>query len=202
VDVAQAAGWAPLALADALLAGGATLIQIRAKHLAAGPLLELTDAVVAHAHPAGCRVIVNDRVDVAVLAGADGAHVGQEDLAPAAARAQLGPRAVLGVSTHDEAQVVRALREPVSYIAVGPVFGTRTKATGYTAVGLDLVRAARRLAPLTPIVAIGGITLDSAPDVLAAGATAVAVISDLLSGGDPAARVASYNRLASARPGG
>jgi thiamine-phosphate pyrophosphorylase len=94
------------------------------------------------------------------------------------------------------------VQEPVTYIAVGPIFGTRTKQTGYEPVGLDLVRAARRAAPARPIVAIGGITLDTAPAVLAAGATAVAVINDLIAHGDPAARVASYNRLASARPGG
>jgi thiamine-phosphate pyrophosphorylase len=137
-----------------------------------------------------------------VLSGAAGAHVGQDDLPPGAARAQLGPDALLGYSTHDAAQIARAVQEPVSYIAVGPIFGTRTKATGYEPVGLDLVRTARRLAPAHPIVAIGGITLERAQSVLDAGATAVAVIGDLVAGGDPAARVASYNRLAPAQPGG
>jgi thiamine-phosphate pyrophosphorylase len=120
--------------------------------------------------------------------------VGQDDLAPADARVQLGPDAILGVSTHDASQVARALQEPASYIAVGPIFGTRTKDTGYAAVGLDLVRAARRLGPTVPIVAIGGITLDSAASVLEAGATAVAVIGDLLATGDPRARVEQYVR--------
>jgi len=202
VDTAAAAGWAPLALAEAFFAGGATLVQVRAKQLASGPFLDLCDAVVALGRRGGARVIVNDRVDLAVLAGAAGAHVGQDDLAPAAARAQLGPAAILGYSTHDPAQVTAAAAEPVTYIAVGPIFGTRTKDTGYQPVGLDLVRAARRLAGACPIVAIGGITIDNAASVLEAGATAVAVIGDLLAGGDPAARVASYNRLASARPGG
>jgi thiamine-phosphate pyrophosphorylase len=202
VDVAAAAGWTPLALAGAFFDGGATVVQIRAKRLASGPLLELCDAVVALGQSYRARIIVNDRVDVARMAGAAGAHVGQEDLAAAAARALLGPDAILGCSTHDEAQVRAARDEPVSYIAVGPVFGTRTKDTGYDAVGLDFVRAARRLLPECPIVAIGGITLDTAVSVLEAGATSVAVIGDLVAHGDPAARVAGYNRLASARTGG
>ena len=192
MDAAAAAGWAPLALAGRFFDGGATVVQLRAKHLASGALLQLAESLVALGGPFGARVIVNDRVDVAALAQAAGAHVGQEDLAPADARAQLGADAVLGVSTHDERQFARAVREPVTYIAIGPIFGTRTKDTGYDAVGLDLVRAARRLDPSIPIVAIGGITLDSEPSVIEAGATAVAVIGDLLSTGDPRARVERY----------
>jgi thiamine-phosphate pyrophosphorylase len=194
VDAAAAAGWAPLALAGRFFDGGATMVQLRAKHLASGPLLELSEALVALGRPYGATVIVNDRVDVAVLSRAAGAHVGQDDLAPADARAQLGPDAILGVSTHDAAQFVRALQQPATYVAVGPVFATRTKDTGYAAVGLDLVRAARRLAPSVPIIAIGGITLETAPSVLDAGATAVAVIGDLLATEDPAARTRAYLR--------
>ena len=192
MDAAAAAGWAPLALAARFFDGGATVVQLRAKHLASGPLLELSEALVALGRPYGAQVIVNDRVDVAVLSKAAGAHVGQDDLAPADARAQLGPGAILGVSTHDAAQFARAMQAPVTYIAVGPIYGTRTKDTGYAAVGLDLVRAGRRLAPAVPIVAIGGITLETARSVLDAGATAVAVIGDLLGGGDPASRTRAY----------
>jgi len=192
VDAAAAAGWAPLDLAARFFEGGATLVQLRAKRLASGPLLDLSLALVALGRPYGAEVVVNDRVDVAVLSRAAGAHVGQDDLAPADARAQLGPDAILGVSTHDSSQFARAMQEPASYIAVGPVFGTRTKDTGYAPVGLELVRAARRLGPAVPIVAIGGITLETAPSVLDAGATAVAVIGDLLAGGDPAARTRAY----------
>ena len=192
MDAAAAAGWAPLALAARFFDGGATLVQLRAKRLASGPLLDLSLALVALGRPYGAEVVVNDRVDVAVLSRAAGAHVGQDDLAPADARAQLGPDAILGVSTHDSSQFARAMQEPASYIAVGPVFGTRTKDTGYAPVGLELVRAARRLGPAVPIVAIGGITLETAPSVLAAGATAVAVIGDLLGSGDPASRTRAY----------
>jgi thiamine-phosphate pyrophosphorylase len=194
VDAAGAAGWAPLALAGRFLDGGATVVQLRAKRLASGPLLDLADALVALGQPYAAHVIVNDRVDVAVLSHAAGAHVGQDDLPPADARAQLGPHAILGLSTHDTEQFDRALRQPATYIAVGPVFGTRTKDTGYAPVGLDLVRAARARARGVPIVAIGGITLETAPSVLEAGATAVAVIGDLLATGDPRARVEQYVR--------
>jgi thiamine-phosphate pyrophosphorylase len=194
VEAAAAAGWEPLALAGRFFDGGATLVQLRAKRLASGPLLELADALAALGRSYDAQVIVNDRVDVAVLARAAGAHVGQDDLAAADARAQLGAAAILGVSTHDERQFARALEEPATYIAVGPIFGTRTKDTGYTPVGLELVRAARHLGPSVPIVAIGGITLDTAPAVLDAGATAVAVIGDLLATGDPRARVEQYVR--------
>ena len=192
MDAAAAAGWAPPALARCFFDGGATVVQLRAKHLASGPLLELSAALVAMGRPYGAQVLVNDRVDVAVLSRAAGAHVGQEDLPPASARAQLGPDAILGVSTHDSSQFARAMQEPATYIAIGPVFGTRTKDTGYAPVGLDFVRAARRLAPTVPIVAIGGITLETASSVLDAGATAVAVIGDLLGSGDPAARTRAY----------
>lgn len=201
MDAAAAAGWQPLALAGAFFDGGATVVQLRAKQLASGPLLDLAEALVSRGCPYGVQIIVNDRVDVAVLSRAAGAHVGQDDLPPADARAQLSPGAILGLSTHDTAQFSRALQAPATYIAVGPVFGTRSKDTGYAAVGLELVRAARALGPAIPLVAIGGITLETAPAVLDAGATAVAVIGDLLATGDPRARVEQYvRRLTGLRP--
>jgi thiamine-phosphate pyrophosphorylase len=144
------------------------------------------------AAPFQARIIVNDRVDAARMSGAAGVHVGQDDLPPTDVRALLGPTAVIGFSTHSAGQVAAAVREPVTYIAVGPVFGTTTKDTGYSAVGLDLVAAARAAAGDIPIVAIGGITLQTAPGVIAAGAHSVAVIADLLEGGDPSGRVRQY----------
>ena len=184
----------PLDLACAFLDGGARVLQLRAKELPSGPFLQLSDALVDLARGYSPTLIVNDRVDVARLSGAHGVHVGQEDLPPAVARSQLGADAVVGFSTHSIAQVEAALHEPVSYIAVGPVFGTSTKDTGYGAVGLDLVSAASRRAGPLPIVAIGGITLDNARSVIDAGASAVAVISDLLVG-DPALRVRAFLRM-------
>jgi thiamine-phosphate pyrophosphorylase len=121
-------------------------------------------------------------------------HLGQSDLPVAAARTLLGDVAVVGYSTHTVDQIELALATPATYIAVGPVFGTRSKETGYASVGLDLVREAARRGRGRPVVAIGGITLDNAGEVLAAGAASVAVIGDLLTDGDVAARVAAFVR--------
>jgi thiamine-phosphate pyrophosphorylase len=192
VDVAVRAGWEPIDLARAFLDGGAMLIQLRAKQLSSAAFLDLADAAVRLAHPYQANIIVNDRADIALMSAAAGVHVGQDDLPPSAARRWLGEGAVVGLSTHDVAQVERALREPISYVAVGPVFGTRSKDTGYAAVGLELVGNAARLAGELPIVAIGGITLENAGSVIEAGATSVAVISDLLVGNDPRSRTQAF----------
>jgi thiamine-phosphate pyrophosphorylase len=159
---------------DAFLATASALVQLARRHQA--------------------RLIVNDRGDIARLAQADGVHVGQEDLAPAAVRRLLGDAAIVGLSTHTSEQVDRAVLEPVSYVAIGPVFATATKATGYDKVGLEMVREAARRANARglPLVAIGGITLETAASVLEAGAASVAVIGDLVAGGDPEARARAY----------
>ncbi|MEZ5284089.1 MAG: thiamine phosphate synthase [Vicinamibacterales bacterium] len=192
-EASRRAGCDPLELARAFVAGGARLLQVRAKGLPAADLLAVSEAVVAAGAAHGARTIVNDRADVASLAGAAGVHVGQDDLPASAARGLLGPGALVGVSTHSVQQAREALGQPVSYVAVGPVFGTTTKDTGYAPVGLSLVREVAALAaPLgIPVVAIGGITLESAPEVIRAGAASVCVITDLLRG-DPAARVRAY----------
>jgi thiamine-phosphate pyrophosphorylase len=191
------------ALADAYLAGGARFLQVRAKTASGAEFLKMVADVVARAHDMGAIVIVNDRADIARFAGADGVHVGQDDLPPAMARQLLGGQAVVGCSTHTIEQVRAASRMPVDYIAVGPIFGTTSKDTGVSPVGTALVRQARTLlsdAGLdTPIVAIGGITLDRAAAVIGAGATSVAVIADLLSTGDPAARVRAYLSISTRR---
>ena len=194
VDLAERAGWSPRDLACACLDGGARFLQIRAKALASGPFLELCDAIVTDSRAAGAIVIVNDRVDLATLSRAHGAHVGQEDLSVHDARRLLGAEAVIGFSTHSVTQVQASLELPASYTAIGPVFGTRSKDTGYDAVGLALVANARDLCGGRPLVAIGGITLETAPRVIASGATCVAVISDLLVGNTPAERVRAYCR--------
>jgi len=192
VETAARAGWTAIDLAQAFLAGGATLIQLRAKTLPSGQFLDICDAVVARAESFGASIVVNDRADLALMSGAAGVHVGQDDLSPADARRLLGPKAIVGYSTHTIEQIDRAVREPASYIAVGPVFGTTTKDTGYAAVGLDLIRSAVARAQDRPVVAIGGVTLERAASVIAAGAAAVAVIGDLLSTGKPEERVRSY----------
>jgi thiamine-phosphate pyrophosphorylase len=167
-------------------------LQLRAKTLASGRFLELALMIAEDARQSGATFIVNDRADIAAQAAA-GLHVGQHDLPPCDARRVVGSGALLGYSTHSELQIDAALLQPVSYIAVGPVFDTATKETGYTAVGLSLVAsAARRAAPQhVPVVAIGGIALDTAPSVIAAGAASVAIITDLLTT-DPEARVRQY----------
>jgi thiamine-phosphate pyrophosphorylase len=192
VDLATRAGWTPIDLARAFLDGGATRIQLRAKQLNSSAFLELADAAVRLVRPYDARIIVNDRADIALISAASGVHVGQDDLPAAAARRLLGDGAVIGLSTHTITQVEHAVREPISYVAVGPVFGTRSKETGYQAVGLELVGAAAKLAGELPVVAIGGITLENARSVIDAGAAAVAVISDLLVGDDPRGRTHAF----------
>ena len=130
------------ALADAYLAGGARFIQIRSKHAASAAFLGMCEDVVARARKAGATVIVNDRADIAKLSAADGVHVGQDDLDPASARRILGGAAIVGVSTHSADQVRAAAGMAVDYIAVGPIFGTSTKDTGYRGVGTAFVSEA------------------------------------------------------------
>ena len=190
-DACDHHGWTPLAFASACLDGGARFLQIRAKHLSSADLLALTMAVVERASHVGALVVVNDRADIARMAGAAGVHVGQDDLSPSAARAVVGPDAIVGMSTHTVEQAASAVAHAVSYIAVGPVFGTATKDTGYEAVGLELVERAAALAKAArlPLVAIGGITRANAEQVIGRGAASVAIISDLFATGDPRSRV-------------
>ncbi len=137
-------------------------------------------------------VVINDRADIAAMARAGGVHVGQTDLPVEEARAMVGREAIVGVSTHDRDQVDRALQTSASYVAVGPVYATSTKDTGYGPRGLDLVRYAAGRGK--PIVAIGGITLDRAPEVIEAGASGLAVITDILVDDDVEGRVREYCR--------
>jgi thiamine-phosphate pyrophosphorylase len=141
----------------------------------------------------GVRYVINDRSDVARMLGADGVHLGQEDLPPAGVRAIVGPDVWIGFSTHSEAQLRAGDREPADYLALGPIFATGSKENPDPVVGLAELA---RLRPLTakPLVAIGGITRDNVRQVLEAGADAVAVISDLLSG-DLEARLKEWVRL-------
>ncbi len=195
-DVAARAGWVLPDLADAYLQAGARFLQVRAKDAPSADLLRWIDDLAAHATP-DTWIIVNDRVDVALAAGVRRVHLGQDDLPAIDARRLLGPSGVIGLSTHTDRQVDDACGLPIDYIAVGPVFGTRTKATGYAPVGTALVRAAREAVTARegpPIVAIGGVTLERAAEVIDAGADAVVVISDLLAGGSPTARVRAFLR--------
>jgi len=169
----------PVELADALLAGGARLLQLRLKHVPTRTLLAIAVAIRERTRRAGALFIVNDRPDVARAAEADGVHLGPEDLPVAAARLLLPPPAVIGVSTHDDAELSAALAAAPDYVAVGPIYTTQSKADARPARGLDAVREARRRTRL-PLVAIGGITADTAVGVRRAGADSVAIIGALV----------------------
>lgn len=200
VDAVAARGLEPRRVLRDWLEAGVRLVQLRAKRLSLGPFLELADQMAGECRHAGATFIVNDRVDVARLCGADGVHLGQDDLSPEQARAMLPDKAWIGLSTHNDAQLVAGMAAPVTYLAIGPVFQTTTKARPDPVVGLDGVRRVTSNLQTAnckmPLVAIGGITLATAADVLAAGADSVAVISDLLgpSGHDPAERARALLR--------
>jgi thiamine-phosphate pyrophosphorylase len=191
-EVASLAGWTVPALARAYLAGGARFLQLRAKHASGRELLAWADEIGTDARRHDALFVINDRADIALMAGVPAVHVGQDDLSVEAVRRVLGADALIGLSTHTIAQIDEALRQPIAYLAVGPVFGTQTKETGYEAVGLELVRHAASRAGAVPVVAIGGITLERAASVVAAGASAVAVITDLLTTNDATARASEY----------
>ena len=195
-DLCAREGRAPVDVARAFLSAGAKVIQLRCKSWGSAAFLDLANAVVEDATRAGAAAIVNDRADIAALSHAHGLHVGQDDLTPLDARSVIGDEPLLGLSTHTREQWEAAVNEPVCYIAIGPVFGTGTKETGYPAVGLETVAHASRAASHAglPTVAIGGITIENAVSVIDAGAASVAVISDLLKG-DPEARVHAFLRI-------
>ncbi len=165
-------------IVEQLLAGGARLIQLRDKTATARELFDAARAARVLTQAAGGRLIINDRVDVALTAEADGVHLGQGDLSVAEAREILGPEKIIGVSTHNREQFESAVASSADYIAVGPVFATTSKENPDPVVGLELLREVRSLTD-RPIVAIGGIDRLRAPEVLAAGADSVAVISAL-----------------------
>ena len=185
-----------LGLADA----GVRLLQYRHKAASARELLETSRQLSTALISRGVTFIVNDRADVAMLSGASGVHVGQEDLSVEAARSVIGSGKLVGVSTHNLEQFQQAAKSSTDYIAVGPVFSTATKANPDPVVGTEFIRRVRTLTD-KPIVAIGGITLDRAAEVIQAGADSVAVISDILRAPDPARRARQYiDLLEAAKP--
>ena len=180
----------PVRLAEALLNAGARIIQVRNKRGSVRELLEQVERILSFTLD-GVEIIVNDRVDVALISGAGGVHLGQDDVPPVEARRILGLDRMIGFSTHNLEQAMRAEKLPVDYVAVGPIFLTATKEKPDAVVGLENLSAICQ-AIRKPVVAIGGIKLENAVDVLKAGATSVAVISDVLSAPDVASRVQSW----------
>jgi thiamine-phosphate pyrophosphorylase len=183
----------PVTAAQQILDGGARILQFRHKGFLSREAFGWLEQIAKLTHNAGAAFVINDRADLAKLFSAI-LHLGQDDLPPSAARHVTGADAVIGFSTHNETQLRAAAREPVDYLALGPVFGTATKENPDPTVGLDELR---RLRPLTagPLVAIGGITLTNASQAIAAGADSVAVIGDLFpESGSLRARVEQWVR--------
>ncbi|HEY8715741.1 MAG TPA: thiamine phosphate synthase [Candidatus Acidoferrum sp.] len=180
--------------AKSLVDAGVCLVQYRNKRATARELFESSRELAGFFKPHKVRFIVNDRADVAALADADGVHVGQDDLGVGEARAVIGAGKWVGVSTHNEGQLVEATGSSADYVAVGPVFATGSKMNPDPVVGVELVRRARAMTE-KPIVAIGGITLERAAEVIKAGADSVAVISDILRAEDVGRRAREFVEL-------
>lgn len=160
--------------------GGARLIQLREKQKGARKFFEGAGEALRVARSLGISLIINDRVDMALALGADGVHLGQDDLPPEAARRLLGEQAIIGFSTHNLEQALAAARLPIDYLAIGPIFPTSSKDSPDPIVGLEGLLRVRAAVPALPLVAIGGITLENARETLSAGADSLAVIGALL----------------------
>ncbi|HXG52094.1 MAG TPA: thiamine phosphate synthase [candidate division Zixibacteria bacterium] len=198
LDPDQTAGRGPEAVLAALLAGGVRLLQLRVKSGGARAFLALAERARQATRAAGCRLIVNDRADIALASDADGVHLGQEDLPLSRARALMGSK-IVGISTHTVEQALEAERGGADYIGFGPVFGTTTKETGYEPRGTEMLRRVRRAVTI-PVVAIGGIDEANVAAVWRAGADSAAMIGALVRGDAAAAArriLAAHRALAS-----
>jgi thiamine-phosphate pyrophosphorylase len=194
LDAAQTGDRSLTEVCGILLAAGVRLIQYRDKQASSCQLYEAGRQLAEQVRRAGGLFIVNDRADVARAVGADGVHLGQDDLPVELARRSLEPGKLVGCSTHDLAQVREADQSSADYIAFGPIFPTQSKAKPDNVVGLAGLREARQ-ATRKPLVAIGGITLAKAREVTGAGADSVAVIADLLQAVDIGARAREFLRV-------
>ena len=192
---ALARGLDPVEVAAEVLDGGARILQFRHKAFLSRQMFTWLEQIAGLARQAGAMLVVNDRADLAKLFGA-ALHVGQDDLPPSVARRVVGPKGVVGYSTHNEAQLRAAMQEPADYVALGPIFGTATKENPDATVGLPELRRLRPLAASRPLAAIGGITRANALEVRAAGADSVAIVADLFpDDGNIRARAAEWVKL-------
>src|SRR5919108_4638194 len=182
LDPEQSKGRSPESVLRQLLEGGVTLLQLRVKTMAPRDFCELARTVRSETRAHGCQLIVNDRVDIALACDADGVHLGQEDLPLSSGRKLMGDK-IVGISTHDIGQAKAAEQSGADYIGFGPMFGTATKTTGYSARGVEMLREIRAAVKL-PIVAIGGINEQNVQQVWQAGADSAAIISDILGADD------------------
>jgi thiamine-phosphate pyrophosphorylase len=187
LDPEQTKGRSPESVLREMLEGGVTLLQLRVKTVAPREFFELARSVRSETRAHGCQLIVNDRVDIALACDADGVHLGQEDLPLTSGRRLMADK-IVGISTHDVDQAKEAEQSGADYIGFGPMFGTTTKATGYNARGVEMLRQIRAAVKL-PIVAIGGINEQNVREVWQAGADSAAIISDILGADDVQAKV-------------
>lgn len=166
---------------ERLIEGGATFIQLREKYASPKNFYEQAEEALKIARKHDVKIVINDRVDVALALGADGVHLGQDDLPPEFARKILGEKAIIGFSTHNLKQAAAAVKLPIDYLAIGPVFATRTKDNPDKVIGIEGVKRVREIIKDFPLIAIGGITAENFQEVLSAGADSAAVISGVLS---------------------
>jgi len=196
LDTSFSKGRSPITILREFLAGGVKLVQLRAKELSTADFFSLAKEARQLTREAGATFIVNDRADIALACNADGVHLGQDDLPLAAARKILGEQGIIGISTHDLDQARSAELNGADYIGFGPIFGSTTKDTSYSARGLEMLRKIRQAVKL-PVVAIGGINENNVAEVWNAGADAAAIISDLIGAKDVAKKI---QRILALRP--
>lgn len=186
-------GRSDLEVLDALIEGGARAAQLREKDLSDREFFQLAREFRRRTARAGLTLIINDRLDVCQAVEADGVHLGQDDFPVPEARRLLGPRMIIGASTHSLEQALRAVEDGADYINVGPIFATQTKQHSGPPVGLDLFRQVSRRVNI-PITVMGGINLDNLDEVLRAGARRIAVVSAVTSADDIAETVRQFRR--------
>ncbi len=163
-----------------LINGGAKLIQLREKKATSRDFYESAKKVLEIARKSDVKILINDRIDIALAVKADGVHLGQDDLSPIYAREILGKNAIIGFSTHNISQAIKAIKLPINYLAIGPIFNTNTKENPDEVVGIKGLKQVRKAIGNFPLVAIGGITLENCPKIFESGADSVALISAIL----------------------
>lgn len=196
-DAGLSRGRSHLAVIEAAIAGGATVVQYREKAAATRQMIAEAQALRELTRRAGVPLIVNDRLDVALAIDADGVHVGQDDMPAALARRLIGPDKILGVSTANLAEAMQAVRDGADYLGVGPVLATPTKPDAAPPIGMDGLREICRHVPI-PVVAIGGINATNAADAIAAGAQGIAVVSAVVAAEDVATAARQLRALVAA----
>lgn len=192
----------PVAQAAAACAGGAHVVQLRAKHATDAQTVEWGRRIRELTRSHGATFVVNDRFDLALACEADAVHVGQDDVSPGDIPAAVRERLRVGRSTHDEEQARAARDEPVAYVAFGPVFGTTSKESEYEARGLSMLGEIARIVAPAPLVAIGGIAASNVPQLVEAGASGAAVISAVAGALDPSEATRALVRAFEASRGG